>query len=196
MPNWCYNKIEMYGDEKELQKIKEQVETKESLFDFDTIIPTPNFDMIPNDKGELPKLRDDAIGKELGIKEFPDGSSDDRWYHWHIDNWGTKWNIEALTEDRISVDKNKVIFDCETAWSPPIEALVELEKKGFEIECDYYEGGCAFIGRYETNAEEKSWSLPETLAELKDMMKDNEVFKDLVESWGVDLDYEEMEREE
>jgi hypothetical protein len=41
-----------------------------------------------------------------------------------------------------------------------------------------------------------SWDLPETLAELKDMMKDNEVFKDLVESWGVDLDYEEMERED
>ena len=28
------------------------------------------------------------------------------------------------------------------------------------------------------------------------MMKDNEVFKDLVESWGVDLDYEQMESEE
>jgi len=28
------------------------------------------------------------------------------------------------------------------------------------------------------------------------MMKDNEVFKDLAESWGVDLDYEQMESEE
>ena len=67
MPNWCYNRVEIFGDDEELAKIKKQVETKESLFDFDTIIPTPNFDMIPNDKGELPKLRDDDIGKKLGV---------------------------------------------------------------------------------------------------------------------------------
>ena len=24
---------------------------------------------------------------------FPDGKNDDRWYHWNIQNWGTKWDV-------------------------------------------------------------------------------------------------------
>ena len=147
MPNWCYNKIEMYGDEKELQKIKEQVETKESLFDFDTIIPTPNFDMIPNDKGELPKLRDDVIGKELGIKEFPDGSSDDRWYHWHIDNWGTKWNSSEVTVEHEG-DVLNYYFD--TAWSPPEPVIQKLRElyPDVSISAFYDEPGMQIAGYY------------------------------------------------
>ena len=41
MPNWCHNRVEIYGDDEELAKIKKQVETKESLFDFYKIIPMP-----------------------------------------------------------------------------------------------------------------------------------------------------------
>jgi hypothetical protein len=54
-----------------------------------------------------------------------------KWWDWRVQNWGTKWNIEALDEDRITVKDNTVIFDCETAWSPPLEAFAELENKGF-----------------------------------------------------------------
>lgn len=191
MPNWCNNTITI--EHKDSAKINEVVkslttkindDTDESLF-FTYCKPEPDYS----------KTKVKATYPEITKKEYEE-DIDKKWWDWRVQNWGTKWNIEALTEDRISVDKNKVIFDCQTAWSPPLEALAELENKGFEIECDYYEGGCSFIGRYETNAEKKTWSLPETLAELKDMMKDNEVFKDLVESWGVDLDYEEMENEE
>jgi hypothetical protein len=190
MPNWCNNTITI--EHKDSAKINEVVkslttkindDTNESLF-FTYCKPEPDYS----------KTKVKSTYPEITKKEYVEDINQ-KWWDWRVQNWGTKWNIEVLDEDRITVEDNTVIFDCGTAWSPPIEALVELENKGFEIECDYYEGGCAFIGRYETNAEEKSWNLPETLAELKDMMKDNEVFKDLVESWGVDIDYEEMERE-
>jgi len=125
MPNWCHNRVEIYGDDEELAKIKKQVETKESLFDFDTIIPTPNFDMIPNDKGELPEVRDDDLGKTFNIKQFPDGSQDDRWYHWHIDNWGTKWNsCDCEVEDE--GDVLRYIFN--TAWGPPEGVILKLRE--------------------------------------------------------------------
>jgi hypothetical protein len=125
MPNWCYNRVEIYGDEEDLAKIKRQVETKESLFDFDTIIPTPNFDMIPNDKGELPEVRDDDLRKTFNIKQFPDGSSDDRWYYWHIDNWGTKWNsCDCVVEDEGNV--LRYIFN--TAWGPPEPIIYKLRE--------------------------------------------------------------------
>ena len=191
MPNWCNNTITI--EHKDSAKINEVVkslttkindDTDESLF-FTYCKPEPDYS----------KTKVKSTYPEITKKEYEE-DIDKKWWDWRVQNWGTKWNIEALDEDRITVKDNTVIFDCETAWSPPLEALTELENKGFEIECDYYEGGCAFIGRYETNAEKKSWSLPETLAELKEMMKNDKVFKDLAESWGVDIDYEEMERED
>ena len=191
MPNWCNNTITI--EHKDSAKINEVVkslttkindDTDESLF-FTYCKPEPDYS----------KTKVKSTYPEITNKEYEE-DIDSKWWDWRVQNWGTKWNIGVLDEDRITVKDNTVIFNCETAWSPPLEALAELENKGFEIECDYYEGGCAFIGRYETNAEKKSWSLPETLAELKEMMKNDKVFKDLAESWGVDLDYEEMERED
>ena len=50
----------------------------------------------------IPKLLSSKKNKQilLGILtpsqetfNFPDGKNDDRWYHWCIDNWGTKWDI-------------------------------------------------------------------------------------------------------
>ena len=191
MPNWCNNTITI--DHKDNAKINEVInslttkkseDSGESLF-FTYCKPEPDYS----------KTKVKCAYPDITKKEYEEDINQ-KWWDWRVQNWGTKWNIEVIGKDEIDINKNTITFSCNTAWSPPIEALVELEKKGFEIECDYYEGGCAFIGRYETNAEEKTWNLPETLAELKDMMKDNEVFKDLVESWGVDLDYEEMERED
>jgi hypothetical protein len=189
MPNWCNNTITI--DHKDNAKINEVInslttkkseDSNESLF-FPYCKPEPDYS----------KTKVKCAYPDITKKEYEEDINQ-KWWDWRVQNWGTKWNIEVIGKDEIDINKNTITFSCNTAWSPPIEALVELEKKGFEIECDYYEGGCAFIGRYETNAEEKTWNLPETLAELKDMMKDNEVFKDLVESWGVDLDYEEMEK--
>ena len=38
MPNWCYNRVEVYiEDEKEIKRWKEAVESKESKFDFNKI---------------------------------------------------------------------------------------------------------------------------------------------------------------
>lgn len=191
MPNWCNNTITI--EHKDSAKINEVVkslttkindDTTESLF-FGYCKPEPDYS----------KTKVKCAYPEITKKEYEE-NIDRKWWDWRVQNWGTKWNIEALEEDRITVKDNEVIFDCETAWSPPLEALIELEKKGFKIECDYYEGGCAFIGRYSTGKGAIDWSLPETLAELKDMMNRNETFKDLAESWGVDIDYEEMESEE
>ena len=27
-----------------------------------------------------------------GKPKFPDGKNDDRWYHWCVENWDTKWD--------------------------------------------------------------------------------------------------------
>jgi len=191
MPNWCNNTITIeHEDSSKINEVVKSLTTKinddtnESLF-FTYCKPEPDYS----------KTKVKSTYPEITNKEYEE-DIDKKWWDWRVQNWGTKWNIEVLDEDRITVKDNTVIFDCETAWSPPLEALVELQKKGFKIECDYYEGGCAFIGRHATGTEGISWNLPDNLAELKDMMNRNEIFKDLVESWGVDIDYEQMESEE
>ena len=48
---------------------------------------------------------------------FPDGKNDDRWYHWCIENWGTKWDADILGLDVQDYDTLEISFN--TAWSPP-----------------------------------------------------------------------------
>ena len=56
MPNWCYNRITVYGDSDTTDKIKEVEKIFESKTPFNDIFPMPDFKTIPNEKGELPKL--------------------------------------------------------------------------------------------------------------------------------------------
>jgi len=62
MPNWCWNHLEVSGDEKQLQEFVEKsttnIETSDE-FSFE---------------GTLPR-----------------GDRKD-WYNWSLDNWGTKWD--------------------------------------------------------------------------------------------------------
>lgn len=46
------------------------------------------------------------------------------WYRWSIAKWGTKWNT-SNTE----VMEDKKGFEFDTAWEPPIPAIVELSKQ-------------------------------------------------------------------
>ena len=123
MPNWCYNRIEVYGDSDTTEQIKEIHDIFADEKDpFNQIFPIPDFKNIPNEKGELPKLEqmknpDGSIMWET--YNFPDGKNDDRWYHWNIQNWGTKWDIEASSVEFEYEDEEQLEISFDTAWAPP-----------------------------------------------------------------------------
>ena len=89
MPNWCYNKITVYGNE-QTEKIKEVEKLFDSRTPFNDIFPQPDWKNTPNEKGELPKLEQHKNPKTGEViwetYNFPDGTNDDRWYHWCIEN--------------------------------------------------------------------------------------------------------------
>ena len=121
MPNWCYNRISVYADGteqvKQLQEIHDIFEKDDP---FNQILPIPDFKNIPNAKGELPVLRRE-LNKDGTVfyetYDFPDGKNDDRWYHWCINNWGTKWELSELDIEYDDSEQLNLTFS--TAWSPP-----------------------------------------------------------------------------
>ena len=127
MPNHTHNFVEIgtnTGCSKEqlaLAELKTKLSMENKEFDFDAMIPSPKWENIPNEDGELPTLDKDGSFETLRWK---DGKQDDRWYYWRIDNWGTKWNSYDLYIDTNS--NNELVVEFLTAWSPPREIFIAL----------------------------------------------------------------------
>lgn len=128
MPNWCYQKLEISGEPKQLNKLLKKIEvTKneatdvddETPFSFDNVIPMPKH--LHNNQG---------------------------WYDWRVTNWGTKWQPRINNDSVSEWESGSIHFDFDTAWSPPypiIEALVKEFKK-LEFHWEYYEESYEFWG--------------------------------------------------
>ena len=151
MPNWCYNRITIYGDSETEAKLKEIEEIFEKENPFNEIYPIPDFKNIPNEKGELPILEQHK-GKDGEVMfetyNFPDGTNDDRWYSWCVDNWDTKWEPDMLGIEVQDYDTLEISFN--TAWSPPEGVVEKLREKFPELtfQCFYDEPGCEIAGYY------------------------------------------------
>ena len=80
---------------------------------------------------------------------FPDGKNDDRWYHWCIDNWGTKWEPDILDVDG-DQDSEMLEITFNTAWSPPQGVVEKMREKypKLTFQCFYDEPGCEIAGYY------------------------------------------------
>lgn len=116
MPNWCTNNLDIRGPKNYrdfLQEfVKETVAGETILFSFNKIIPQP-----PN----LPKTLPGPMGPSEG------------WYVWRLKNWGTKWNLsvdgDIFSTCAVFVHDERLHYDFDTAWSPPIEVIAALSKR-------------------------------------------------------------------
>lgn len=77
------------------------------------------------------------------------GNGFDTWYSWHVDHWGTKWDVffgDITLSDSNDNANFQMWFD--TAWSPPltfVNSVSELYPL-LSFRCAYSEGGMAFAG--------------------------------------------------
>ena len=118
MPNWCDNRVTISSNTEDDSQFKELVAKFQVERPFNEIYPMPDFKTIPNKDGELPKKEEIKNDKGEIVCEtynFSDGKNDDRWYHWCIDNWGTKWDIDLAAAD---VEEDYAEFGFQTAWAP------------------------------------------------------------------------------
>ena len=137
MPNWCYNRVEVYiEDAEELKRWKETVESKESKFDFNKIVPMPK------------ELEDTVKGSNhVPSEELKEKYGADNWYDWNVNNWGTKWNI-TVDENEVDDDGDFIQYTFDTAWSPPSEIFYALRRKFPDVSISWFydEPGMQFAG--------------------------------------------------
>jgi hypothetical protein len=135
MPNWCDNVLTVEGPREALDRFRDAVKSQpleatdgngdrgvenSSDLSLERIIPTPE--------------------EMLTSKGF----EEDGWYHWRINNWGTKWDVDA----KLIEDGDRLIYEFSSAWSPPQFAIETASQQypelTFTIEFD--ESGVDFWG--------------------------------------------------
>ena len=127
MPNHCHNRVTFYSDDKPelIQKLHKIFKSEEVFTQF---VPEPDWATTPNEAGEL-SAKDPS--EPMFPPKFPDGTVDDRWYNWRLQNWGTKWDCYEVDIDDSELEYGfEVTFD--TAWSPP-EEICSAIKEQFDV---------------------------------------------------------------
>ena len=111
MPNWTENNVLFVGKKEQLKTLKTMLKSKDNDFDFNNIVPMPKNIF----RGNLGREEEEKYGKN-------------NWYHWSIDNWGTKWNsVDTTVEENGST----LSYNFMTAWDCPrqiVDALMRMRK--------------------------------------------------------------------
>ena len=112
MPNHCYNKIIIYGDE--ASKIASELKSEDTVFDFSKILPEPNYEEV-------------EVKPTFSKEDEKDDFRMPKWWDWRIQNWGTKSN--SYDDHVDTVDDETVEYEFSTAWSPPKPVIEKLREQ-------------------------------------------------------------------
>ena len=147
MPNWCYNRVSVYSENTD--QVTELFDIFNNPEPFNALIPSPKWSETPNEDGEIPVIEEhkDSDGKVLfTTHKFPkSGKTDDRWYDWQIQNWGTKWEPAEVDVEQCD-EELEITFN--TAWSPPEDICRAIRNKYPDVSVSWFydEPGCEIAG--------------------------------------------------
>ena len=146
MPNWCFNELEVKGDERELKDFVKRAKEKTEGTDLslNSFLPMPE-ELL---EFKSPPRREDGETEEQfreRVRRFVREYGGEDWYDWAIKNWGVKWDVEARI---LLEDKNKVLYRFESPWGPPIVAFESISRlyPRFRFKLFYFEPGMCFGG--------------------------------------------------
>lgn len=135
MPNWCANNLIASGNKAGLNAFREWLGS--DGFKLSKIAPLPS--ELENTTSPVPESQKDAA--KLLTEKY--GASN--WYDWQVQNWGTKWDVDAEVQDCDDAGIN-ITFD--SAWAPPCQAIASLAKlfPSLTFTLTYDEPGMCFAG--------------------------------------------------
>jgi len=180
VPNWCFNRLEIYGSDHDLRTIAEMVATPEG-FDLTVVKPMPvallgSVSPVPASPDPNPRWAELLAAGEM-TQEWHDelvemtrvryenaqillattGFTD--WYSWAIRNWGVKWSPKEVDfTDYMDYHMPHIHYRFETPWGPPL-ALIEAWATKFPdcyFALGFAEESMAFVGVHVLHGDE-SW---------------------------------------
>jgi hypothetical protein len=105
-------------------------------------------------QAEIQKLIDAFDQQEFCQAVIPVPEDVDSTWDFCVNNWGTKWDVSIMEEADQDEDGLGFSGIFDTAWSPPLGIVQELERQGYEVVLRYYEPGMAFVGKWEAGYDE------------------------------------------
>ena len=127
MPNWCWNNLNITGDEKELQDFVEKSTTQEDK-DFSFNGTFPMNDDLDISAGTHNTNQEEQRVLNKGLY----GHSN--WYDWRICEWGTKWDAdEAEIIHNLKVQEDNAYLDRKIAELRQSLALIKKAVKGLVV---------------------------------------------------------------
>ena len=163
MPNWCENKLDVSGNEIDVQKFKELTLVKDDVgnglhFTMEILLTTPSELLEQTSPNTWRGEETDIEGKlefEKKIEELKQKYGYTDWYDWRVDKWGTKWDA---AESYILDDEDEFFsIEYNTAWGPNIEWVRYVAKQFPELKFTLWfeEPGMGFCGVYEVTDEDE-----------------------------------------
>lgn len=134
MPNHCENHTEIFGPKSEVQSIYDSMFSKEDIGELKFAI-----------SNLLPRPFNSATEEAFD------------WYHWSIENWGTKWGdydhfyLPTKVDMKTNVNGNFGFIEIkyQTAWSPFHEEFWSKVSERYPnslFKTTYFEQGMDFLG--------------------------------------------------
>lgn len=143
MPNHVDMDLTIRGDSNMLKQFMEFAREGENLLSANNFIPYPEKYRTLDEQAEE--------ARKNGDYSFKDGFNSGG-YEWCVNNWGTKWGIyrTELLEENLSDTKGKLVYNCNSAWSPPTPVIMAMSNKfpALRFTLKYYERGCGFKGTF------------------------------------------------
>ena len=142
MPNWSSNYIEVRGTNS--AKIQELVKAFNESALCQAVLPVPE-ELLETVAGS----HNDPEAQLLLTKQTEANTEKfgySNWYDFCTNEWGSKWDIceaELLHQDE---DGLGFTGSFESAWSPPLGIVQELERQGFQVTLRYCEPGMCYVG--------------------------------------------------
>jgi hypothetical protein len=151
MPNWCTNTLLISGEYDEVQRLLETVEADNTSLSLSKLLTTPE---------ELKNTTAPSRNPEEEKQRLRDLYGAVDWYDWQVNNWGTKWDVEAriigdthaaanhVFLSKLKESKRVVTMEFDSAWAPPTPVIKHLAKQfpNTNIYHTYDESGSDFSG--------------------------------------------------
>lgn len=166
MPNWCNNSVVFTHENPDMiARIKRVIDSDAGFFNEFVSMPD---DLMHTDKGFFggDTKKQEAMEKanKRNLKKY--GYKD--WYDFANGEWGTKWDVAGCNLQVFDEGPNHIGINFDTAWSPPLDFYRKMEDShGFDINAEYSETGCGFVGTYSDGCDEcYSYSRKEDLENI------------------------------